>query len=155
AVLFFGIMIYGGFLWMTAHGKEDQTKKALEAITAAIIGIIIVVSAYAITRFVFTSVSGGELGGAASSATNKCAWDDDVSPCKGQVAANECPLAQCTYQNGVCFPTAVAGAIGGGWNTSQGDPCALFVSQNIAGDSGNATLEKQLCETMNQHCKWQ
>jgi len=56
AVIFFGLMIYGGFMWMTAHGKEEQSKSALETIMAAVIGIIIVLGAYAITSFVFKSV---------------------------------------------------------------------------------------------------
>lgn len=60
AVLFFILMVYGGFLWMTARGDEGQAGKAKGTITAAIIGIIIVLSAYAITRFVFDSVNTAE-----------------------------------------------------------------------------------------------
>lgn len=63
AVIFFAIMIYGGFVWMTAHGNEEDTKKALNAITAAIIGIIIVLASYAITNFVFKSIKTGDVGG--------------------------------------------------------------------------------------------
>jgi len=51
-VIFFVLMIYGGFLWMTAQGNEEQIKKAKSLITGAIIGIVIVFSAYAITAFV-------------------------------------------------------------------------------------------------------
>lgn len=55
AVLFFGLMIYGGILWMTDRGNEEHSKKALGTITAAVIGILVVISAYAITNFVFQS----------------------------------------------------------------------------------------------------
>ena len=48
-VLFFLLMVYGGFLWMTAHGKGDQVEKAQETIIAAVIGIIVVLASYAIT----------------------------------------------------------------------------------------------------------
>jgi len=51
-VLFFVLMIYGGFLWMTARGSEEQVKKAIDIITQAAIGLIIVATAYLITRFV-------------------------------------------------------------------------------------------------------
>jgi hypothetical protein len=51
-ILFFGLMIYGGFLWMTARGNEQKVEKAKELIIAAVIGLIIVMSAYAITAFV-------------------------------------------------------------------------------------------------------
>ena len=57
-VIFFALTIYGGFQWMTARGNEETTKKALHTITAAIIGIIIVLASYAITSFVFRSVEG-------------------------------------------------------------------------------------------------
>ena len=65
AVIFFALMIYGGFMWMTALGKDEQAKKALETIVAAVIGLIIILAAYAITQFVFGAVgsSGGGGGG--------------------------------------------------------------------------------------------
>ena len=59
-VVFFILMVYGGFLWMTAHGNEDQSKRALDTIIAATIGIIIIMAAYAITSFVFKSVTATE-----------------------------------------------------------------------------------------------
>lgn len=50
-VLFLGLMIYAGVLWMTAQGNEQQVNKAKGMLTNAIIGIIIVFAAYAITAF--------------------------------------------------------------------------------------------------------
>lgn len=55
-VLFFILMIYGGISWMLSRGNEESSRKALNTITAAIIGLIIVVASYAITNFVFQSV---------------------------------------------------------------------------------------------------
>ena len=55
-IIFLILMIYGGFLWMTAKGNEEQVTKAKNLIIAAIIGIIIVVSAYAITYFVLVGI---------------------------------------------------------------------------------------------------
>lgn len=59
SVLFFILMVYGGILWMTARGKEDQSKKALDTIIAAVIGILIVLGSYALTQFVFKALDGG------------------------------------------------------------------------------------------------
>lgn len=56
-VLFFILMLYGGIIWMTAQGNEQQVSKAKDLITAAIIGIIIVLSAYAITAFIGTELT--------------------------------------------------------------------------------------------------
>ena len=51
-IIFLVLTIYGGILWMTAGGKEEQVKKAGNIITRAVIGLVIVVLAYAITYFI-------------------------------------------------------------------------------------------------------
>lgn len=43
------LIVYGGYLWMTAMGNESQVDKAKNIIKNSIIGVIIVFSAYAIT----------------------------------------------------------------------------------------------------------
>jgi len=50
-ILFFILVIYGGYLWMTARGNEEQVGKAISIVTQASIGLIIVAAAYLITRF--------------------------------------------------------------------------------------------------------
>lgn len=55
-VVFMILMVYAGYLWMTAHGKEEQIEKAQNIIRSSIIGLIITVSAYSITRFVLPRV---------------------------------------------------------------------------------------------------
>jgi len=49
AVIF---MLYGGFVWMTAGGNEEKVAKAKKVIGAAVIGLIIVLLAWAIVIFV-------------------------------------------------------------------------------------------------------
>lgn len=56
AILFFGFLTFAGVRWMTAQGNEEFVTKAKETMEAALIGLIIVMSAYAITNFVFTKV---------------------------------------------------------------------------------------------------
>src|SRR3989338_10644917 len=48
-VAFFILMLYGGFIWMKARGNEKEVEKAKNILTDAIIGIVIVAAAYAIT----------------------------------------------------------------------------------------------------------
>jgi len=55
-VIFLILMIYAGYTWMTARGEEEKVTKAKETITRAIIGLIIVVAAYAISAFVISSL---------------------------------------------------------------------------------------------------
>ena len=52
SIIFILLMLYGGYLWMTARGNQEQVTKAKELITSAVIGLIIVIAAYAITYFV-------------------------------------------------------------------------------------------------------
>ncbi len=52
-VIFLILVIYGGFLWMTAAGDEGKVDSAKKIITAAVIGLVIILSAYAITWFIF------------------------------------------------------------------------------------------------------
>jgi len=49
AVLF---LIYGGFQYITSRGNEEQTEAAKKTITAAIIGIVIIIMAFAIVLIV-------------------------------------------------------------------------------------------------------
>lgn len=60
-VVFLLLIIYGGYLWMTARGNETQVEKAKNLLMAAVIGLIIVVSAYAISYFVMQKLGEGTL----------------------------------------------------------------------------------------------
>jgi hypothetical protein len=54
--IFLILVIYGGFLWMTAGGNSQQTQKAGAIMRNGAIGVLIVLSAYAITRFVIIEI---------------------------------------------------------------------------------------------------
>ncbi len=46
------MILYGGFIWMTAAGNEDKVSTAKKVISAAVVGLIIVLLAWAIVIFV-------------------------------------------------------------------------------------------------------
>lgn len=50
--IFLILMVYAGILWMTAQGNNEKVEKAQGIIKMAIIGLVVVMSAYAITAFV-------------------------------------------------------------------------------------------------------
>ena len=52
------LIIYAGWLWMTAGGESKQVDKAQDYIKNAVIGLIIISLAYAITNFVISKISG-------------------------------------------------------------------------------------------------
>lgn len=57
------IILYGGFLWMTSAGNEEQVDKARKVITSGVIGLAIILSAVAITQFAIGVLTGEGFGG--------------------------------------------------------------------------------------------
>lgn len=56
-VIFVALIVYAGYMYMTSQGKEDKVKTAKNIIVTAVIGLIIVLVAYAIADFVITNLS--------------------------------------------------------------------------------------------------
>lgn len=50
------IILYGGFVWMTAGGNEEKVSQAKKIITAGIIGLVIIFVSFAIASFVITQL---------------------------------------------------------------------------------------------------
>jgi hypothetical protein len=64
--VFLMLMLYAGYLWMTAGGDPEKVKKAQMTIRNSIIGIVIIASAWAITSFILGLFAGqgeGVIGG--------------------------------------------------------------------------------------------
>ncbi len=55
-ILFTILIIYGGFLWMTAAGNDQQIEKARKILTQATIGLLIVILAYALSIWIFKAI---------------------------------------------------------------------------------------------------
>ncbi|MFA5130061.1 MAG: hypothetical protein WC477_04045 [Patescibacteria group bacterium] len=55
-ILLLLFILYAGFLWMTAGGDEAKVKKATDYIRNAIIGLVIIILAFAISNFVLTQL---------------------------------------------------------------------------------------------------
>ncbi len=56
-VAFFLLLMYAGFLYLTAAGDEEKVKKAKNLIVSAVIGMILILSSYAIASFVEGSLT--------------------------------------------------------------------------------------------------
>jgi len=56
-IAFLLLMIYGGYLWMTAQGSEAQVKKAKEIILDSIVGLAIIFIAYALSYLIISIFS--------------------------------------------------------------------------------------------------
>ncbi|EKD43250.1 MAG: hypothetical protein ACD_72C00390G0001, partial [uncultured bacterium] len=58
-IIFLGFALYSGIRWMSAHGNEENVTKAKDTLQAAIIGMVVVSIAYAVTTLVFKLVPVG------------------------------------------------------------------------------------------------
>lgn len=56
-IIFLILTIYAGVLWMTAAGDDKQVAKAKSILTSSVVGLVIVLSAYAITDFVVNNLT--------------------------------------------------------------------------------------------------
>lgn len=55
-VIFLLLIIWAGFTWMTAQGEPKKVDKAKDILITAVVGLIILLSAYAISTFVITQL---------------------------------------------------------------------------------------------------
>ena len=55
ALLFF---VYGGLIWMTSSGNAEKVKKGRDTLVWAAVGLVVIFSAYGLTRYVLTVVTG-------------------------------------------------------------------------------------------------
>jgi len=58
-VIFLILMVYAGFIWMTAKGDQQKVQKAKDILTNSLIGLIIVMAAYAISYFIISAIDTG------------------------------------------------------------------------------------------------
>ena len=121
--IFFLLILYAGFLWMTAFGASDKVEKAKDILFHAAIGLVIVLAAYAISKFVFGALADGVAtsGGGSSVAVVDCpigslqgkttcgAADRSVCDC-GKALNEPCGVVgecvqKCDYANKYPFPS--------------------------------------------------
>jgi len=57
-ILFICLILYAGFLWMTAGGNEEKVTKAKKLMYQSVIGLLIILTAYVVTVFIFNVALG-------------------------------------------------------------------------------------------------
>lgn len=76
-VIAIGLIIYAGWLWMTSGGDAQKIDKAKKIMLGAVIGLAIILSAFAIASFIIRQIRNATTGGGGS---NLC-WDGNPPPC--------------------------------------------------------------------------
>ncbi len=93
--IFLVLTIYAGIMWMTAQGAEDRVEKAKEIIKASVIGLVIIMSAYAITYFVTSRL-------AAATTTQSGGGSDYTAICNQATSDVSCINVQDTNGQSIC-----------------------------------------------------
>jgi hypothetical protein len=116
-VLFLGLTVFAGFLWMTAAGNEEKVTKAKSILTSSVIGLAIVAASYGITALVFTFLF------------QASAPASDVSSGTGEGA-----MGCCVKQDeSKCTQTASRGACTTKWENASwysGESCTPYITMN-------------------------
>ena len=63
-IIFVILLIYAGFLWMTAGGNESKVEESKKYLSRSVIGLVIILSAYSITGLILckiTEAAGGSI----------------------------------------------------------------------------------------------
>jgi hypothetical protein len=132
------VIVYGGFLWMTSAGNPARLEKAKKTVIGAIIGLIIVIAAFAIVTWVidFTNQSLAPSCDPACSTTEKCCGGNyccsDGTTCCRSGGTN-----QCCGGGTVCCPGL--GCVAPGACTSVIGP-ATFSIENTTPNDGDANV---------------
>lgn len=56
-IMFFILMVYGGFTWITARGDETRITKAKNIIIMAVIGLAVILLAYFVSNFIISRLT--------------------------------------------------------------------------------------------------
>lgn len=79
------MLVIGGFIWMTAGGNEEQAEKGRKALTNAVIGLVVVLMAYAIITIITSTLTkdpatGGATDGTTTTTTRRPGVNSDGTP---------------------------------------------------------------------------
>lgn len=84
-MLFFLLLLYSGYLWVTAYGEEDKAEKAMKVARRAVVGLGIVMAAYIITIagfYYMSRIAGGKYyypsGGTADWRDHETGYEEDI-----------------------------------------------------------------------------
>ncbi|MFA7087863.1 MAG: hypothetical protein WC146_00790 [Patescibacteria group bacterium] len=64
AIIAVVIVLFGGFKWMTSMGNEEKASEAKKILGAGVIGLVIILSAWALANFAINTLANDVINGA-------------------------------------------------------------------------------------------
>lgn len=120
-----GIILWGGFTYMTSNGSEDKIDQAKKILRNGVIGLVIILSAWGITYFILSKLVGDTTGG--STGPDNCTSGASTScGCGGAQTCNS-----------------------GTWGPCLGSTCNPIIDDNTSCDGKGAVAE---CQADNDLC---
>jgi len=120
-LIFIILLLYGGFLRMTARGNTSQVEQSTKIITSAIIGVIIILASYIITAFVLSQIESSVGAGGGTDSGYPVSGD----PRGGFRGTNEYQSCSVNYPgySASCIETCPNGCFSGYWYECGGFGC--------------------------------
>ena len=139
-VIAVGIIMWGGFVWMTSGGEEDKIRSAQTIIRNGVIGLVIILSAWGITLFILS-----KLGGAISGSGNGGSCLDGATQSCG------CGGAGSMY----CSNGSWSGCVGGSSDCSHNNPtsCNSNLGSSVCAADNNICAPQDYCDNSDCLCK--
>lgn len=159
-----GIILYAGFKWTTSGGSEEKIADAKKMLIAGVVGLIIILSSWAIATWLINrigeNVNGGGGYGYSDGDTQSCGcggvmsysngiWGDCIGSDCGGCYGLGCGQASCDGSSIVSGCQATAQMCGAG--NFCNDSC-LCEPQGEVGDSCDADTENATCDADNNRC---
>ncbi|MFA6369722.1 MAG: hypothetical protein WCX09_01955, partial [Patescibacteria group bacterium] len=138
-VIALGLILWGGFIWMTAAGSQEKIDQAKKILKNSIIGLIIILSSWGIAYFVLGRLTGDVFNG--GSGSDACLNGTVVScGCGGEQVCN----------NGVWGP-----CLGSFCDPGSGEPVSCDGKTELSGCQADSTLcgPDYLCNEDNCKCE--
>lgn len=97
--IFFLLILYSGFLWMTAFGSSEKVDKAKSILEHAAAGLLIVLAAYAISKFVFSALTTATTSGTPTNSSGQTTGCCIIDPPLNQICQPNITQPDCASPN--------------------------------------------------------
>ncbi|MCX6781761.1 MAG: pilin [Candidatus Magasanikbacteria bacterium] len=149
-VYFFILILFAGFTWMTAAGSQEKVGAAKSRLQSAVIGLVIVLSAYTITIFIFDTFI-QEAGQVCANTPDGVYAEECAAKGVNQVCKSKKCVSECDYAfkdgGGACIDTAQKGCedkkIVTGLCSTEGLECCVPPEAYVAWMNSGAMAPKE------------
>lgn len=137
-----GLILYAGFVWMTAGGNDEEIGKAKKILINSVIGLAIILSAYSIVSFVMSKLIGATTGVEAHCSNGFQDADETGIDCGGGCGACSTQINPYLVAANTLYVTSLPAS--GKTCVPNPHPVISFNrSVNIDSVNGNILLEKE------------